>query len=151
MTHIELSLSPLGPSSQPAASSLGFTGPLASWAGSVAGAEEACLVIDTDGLIVAASAPCALLFCLSQPDGLTGRRLLDPAVLTLIDFTARGSEMGEPEREQIPPLLALSSGQLARGLMRIRNRAGIKTLDAIATPLHAGKSVAGSLSFFAEV
>jgi PAS domain-containing protein len=152
MTHIELSLSPLAPT--PLAQSpleAGMIDPLESWAASLTATEEPCLVIDATGIIVAASKPCARLFCLSQPAELTGRHMLDREVLYLIDFTAAGNELSESERDQIPPLLALTSGRLARGLMRVRNRNGSRTLDSIATPLRQGGEVVGSLSFFAVV
>jgi hypothetical protein len=109
------------------------------------------LVIDAAGVIVAASGPCARLFNLGQPFELMGRHLLDRQVLVLIDFTAAGNELGEAEREQIPPLLALSSGRLARGLLRVRNSDASRTLDAISTPLHHHDAVVGSLTFFAVV
>jgi len=152
MTHIELSLSPLAQS--PLAQSpmeAGMTDPLERWAASLATAEESCLVIDAAGIIVAASRPCARLFRLSQPAELTGRYMLDREVLYLIDFTAAGNELGESEREKIPPLLALTSGRLARGLMRVRNGDDKRTLDSIATPLRQDGEVVGSLSFFAVV
>jgi PAS domain-containing protein len=128
-----------------------MTDPLERWAASLATAEEACLIIDTAWIIVAASRPCARLFGLSQPAELTGRYMLDTEVLYLIDFTAAGNELGESEREKIPPLLALTSGRLARGLMRVRNGDDNCTLDAIATPLRQDGEVVGSLSFFAVV
>lgn len=152
MTHIELSLSPSAPGVQPPpAPEATASDPLEQWAASVSTAEESCLVIDAAGIIVAASAPCARLFCLGQPFELTGRHLLDRRVLVLIDFTAAGNELGEAEREQIPPLLALSSGRLARGLLRVRNSDASRTLDAISTPLRHHDAVVGSLTFFAVV
>ena len=128
-----------------------MTDPLERWAASLTAAEESCLVIDASWIIVAASRPCARLFRLNQPGELTGRDLLDPEVLYLIDFTAAGNELGESERQKIPPLLALTSGRLARGLMRIRNGDENRTLDSIATPLRQDGEVVGSLSFFAVV
>lgn len=156
MTHIELSLSPLAPQSPESrkgdeAGEAGAADPLAQWATSASTAEESCLVLDAGGIIVAASAPCARLFGQGQPTELVGRHLLDREVLYLIDFTAAGNELGESEREQIPPLLALSSGRLARGLLRVRTDAGSRTLDAVATPLRRHGDVVGSLSFFSTV
>ncbi|MBV1852148.1 hypothetical protein [Catellatospora tritici] len=144
MTHIELSLSPLEPIA---------ADPLATWSAPVASAEESCLVINADGLIVAASAPWTRLVVAARPSELTGLHVLDPSVLCLIDFTAAGKELGEAEREQIPPLLALTSKRPARGLMRVRTEDGAasRTLDAVATPLWQGGAVVGSLSFFAAV
>jgi hypothetical protein len=143
MTHIELSLSPLDSSP----TTPDQADPLEQWAAAVTGAEEACLVIDISGIILAASPPCARLFRVGQ---LTGRHLLDPAVLQLIDFTAAGAALGASERDQIPPLFALSSGRMARGLMRLRNEKAARTLDAIATPLRYRAEIVGSLSFFEE-
>lgn len=152
MTHIELSLSPsVTGVQQPPAPEATVADPLGLWAASVSAAEESCLVIDADGVIVAASAPCARLFSRGQPFDLKGKHLLDRQVLFLIDFTAAGNELGEAEREQIPPLLALSSGRLARGLLRVRNSDASRTLDAISTPLRRNDAVVGSLTFFAAV
>lgn len=143
MTHIELSLSPLehAPSADP----------LAAWIITVAAAEESCLVIDRHGIVAATSPSFPSL--LHQDHDLVGRHLSDPDVLPLIDFTAAGNELGAAERDQIPPLLALTSGRPARGLMRLRGPAGSgpRTLDAIATALHHRGLIIGSLSFFATV
>jgi len=51
----------------------------------------------------------------------------------------------------MPPLLALSSGRLARGLVRIRCASGPCTFDAIATPLTEDGKVVGSLTFFSAI
>jgi hypothetical protein len=144
MTHIELSLTPIEPTVVDA---------LTMWAAPLASAEESCLVLDSAGHIIAASVPWARLLGHSHPAALTRLHVLDRSVLILIDFTAAGNELGEAEREQIPPLLALSSGRPARGLMRIRDRsqAGSRTLDAIATPLVQAGQTVGALSFFEAV
>ncbi|GHJ46742.1 hypothetical protein Cs7R123_40840 [Catellatospora sp. TT07R-123] len=144
MTHIELSLSHLEPVA---------AHPLITWSAPIPSAEESCLVIDAAGLIVAASAPWARLVEAARPSELKGLHVLDSSVLCLIDFTAAGKELGEAEREQIPPLLALTSKRLARGLMRVRtdDGAGSRTIDAVASPLWHGGTVVGSLSFFADV
>jgi hypothetical protein len=89
---------------------------------------------------------------LGLPHTWMGERL--PEALRLIDFTAAGSDLPEPERELIPPLLAVASGRLARGLMRVRDCAQpgeIRTLDAISTPLHADGVAVGSLTFLCEI
>ncbi len=53
---------------------------------------------------------------------------------------------------RIPPVLALTSGRLARGLMRTRAQQGeIVTMDAVSTPLREGDTVIGSLTFFGIV
>jgi PAS domain-containing protein len=121
------------------------------WATTVAAAEEPCLVIDSDHTIVSASAACCALLGLGEPTQAAGLPLLD-AGLRLVDFTAARSELTEPEIEKIPPLLAVTSGRLARGLLRVRGGGdGDATVDAIATPLLIGGAVAGSLTFFSEV
>jgi hypothetical protein len=152
MTHIELSLSPLAqaPSARGAAEA-GTTDPLEQWAGSLATAEESCMVIDAAGIIYAASWACARLFGHAQPTELTGRHVLDPDVLFLIDFTAAGNELAESELEKIPPMLALSSGRLAHSVLRVRVESASRTYDAISTPLRSNGEVVGSLTFFAAV
>jgi hypothetical protein len=147
MTHIELSITPI----EPAADPIERMDPLAIWAVPVATAEESCLVLNAAGLIVAASAPLIRLLGRTRPSQVIGCHVLDPTVLTLIDFTAAGRQLGEAEREQIPPLLALVSSRPARGLMRLRYSDGTLTLDAIATPLLRAGSTVGSLSFFGTV
>ncbi len=140
MTHIELSLSPLAPADAGA-------DPLERWAASVAGAEESCVLIEASGIIYAASRAFSRMFGLGQPSELLGQHLLD--VLYLVDFTAAGNELGEADVEQVPPLLAISSGRPARGVMRVRMGADRETVDAVATAVRRGGEVVGSLSFFA--
>jgi hypothetical protein len=89
------------------------------------------------------------MFGLGQAIDLAGRDVRD--VLYLIDFTAAGNQLGDAEREQIPPLLVLNSRKPERGLMRVRTASGSTTLDAVATPLRRHGEVVGSLSFFAVV
>jgi hypothetical protein len=48
----------------------------------------------------------------------------------------------------MPPLRALATGGLARGLLRLRSAAGLVTYDVVAVPL-AGQ--AGALAFFLAV
>ena len=145
MTHIELSLSPLAQGHTDTTT----VDPLEQWAGSVTVAEESCLVIDASGIIYAASRAFARMFSLGQPVELVGQHVLD--VLYLIDFTAAGNELGEPEREQIPSLTTLNSGVPGRGLMRVRVGSSKETVDAVATPVRRNGEVVGSLSFFAVV
>jgi hypothetical protein len=148
VAHVELSLSEsFVPQSDGAAA--GSAG-MACWARSVAKAEEACLVIDGDGRIVAASASCYELLGFGVPGSAVGRFLLDG--VRLVDFTAAREELTEVEVETTPPLLALSSGRLARGLMRVHDGADFDaTVDAIATPLCRDGKVVGSLTFFAPI
>jgi len=123
---------------------------LARWVTAVADSTEPALVIDASAVVIACTPLCARLLCL--PHTWTGERL--PDALRLIDFTAAGSDLPEPERDLIPPLLAVASGRLARGLMRVRecSQPGeIRTLDAISTPLHADGVAVGSLTFLCEI
>jgi hypothetical protein len=143
------------------------------WAGAAGDAIEPCLVLDADGVIVAASRACLLLlgtpaapdessglgedpsvtFGLHIPDGWIGRGLLD--VVELVDLTAAGAPLAAWEAERIPPLLALSTGSLARGLMRVRVGELARTVDVVSTPLWEGTATGtgtvGSLSFFCRI
>lgn len=109
-------------------------------------AEEPSLVIDVRHMIVATSLPFEALVGLQRPAA--GQGLLE--VLTLLDF-ANGAPLSDAEIGKIPPLLALSSGRLARGLLRLRCGDTACTLDAIATPLFSGGATIGSLTFFSRV
>jgi hypothetical protein len=123
------------------------------WASRVADATEPCLVIDAKALIVATSASCCTLLGLGDPPSTVGRFLLD-GVLRLVDFTAARGELTQTEIDKIPPLLALSSGRLARGLMRVHDGVdgGLDaTVDAISTPLWDGTTAVGSLTFFSAI
>jgi len=54
--------------------------------------------------------------------------------------------------DKIPPLLAIASGGLARGLLRVRDEAGAsRTVDAVSSALCDGSSVVGSITYFAPV
>lgn len=152
MAHVELSLSEVFVPSARASTELEFDN-VGQWSSTVGRADEPCLLIDADTRVVAiSSAGCALL-CLGEPAGLIGRPLLDGG-LRLLDFTANRGELTEAEIDKIPPLLALSSGRLARGLLRVQAAAvgsPDATVDAISTPVLADGAVAGSLTFFSEV
>lgn len=106
------------------------------------------MVIDADAMIVALSVSCHQL--LGLRDSVVGRGLLD-GVLRLLDFTHDGGALTDGEVGKIPPLLALSSGRLARGLLRVRCGTGACTLDAIATPIFDTSTIVGSLTFFSQV
>jgi PAS domain-containing protein len=121
--------------------------PLTRWAAAVSAAGELCLILDTEAVIVAISAPFERLLGLDRPA--VGRDLLD-GVLHLLDF-ADGGALTDGEVTKIPPLLALTSGRLARGLVRIQATEEACTLDAIATPMLDGEATAGSLTFFSRV
>jgi hypothetical protein len=121
------------------------------WTETVASATEPCLVIHTSATILAVSASCCELFGLGKPADVVGQQLGE--ALHLIDFTAGAGELDESDVEKIPPLLAIRSERLARGLLRLvpGPEESPLTVDAIATPLHDGERVAGSLTFFSPV
>jgi len=121
------------------------------WTSTVMAAAEPCLIINTEGLIVALSPVCGALLGLGKPAEAIGQPL--SAAISLIDFTANASALEEPEADKIPPLLAVRSGSLARGLMRVMPEPGGApvTVDAIATPLLDGDRVVAALTFFSAV
>lgn len=124
---------------------------LVRWAASVAGATEPSLVLTADAVIVAASPSCAELIGLGDPATVPGMPIRD-AVPQLVDFTESLGQLDHTEADKIPPLLAISSGRLARGLMRVICSGGkVRTMDAIATPLWDGTTLAGSLTFFSKI
>lgn len=148
MAHVELSLTESFVSrvhEEPPA-----MGSLQRWSVVVRQAAEPCLVIDARETIIAVSRSGSDLLGLGDPVAAVGRSLLDE--VRLIDFTANQGELTEPEMANIPPLLAVTSGRLARGLLRVQ-RLGLlpSTVDAISTPLRDGETVVGSLTFFARV
>ncbi|WP_320068957.1 hypothetical protein [Micromonospora sp. RTGN7] len=152
MAHVELSLSEVfAPAARtpPEQESDNF----GQWSATVFGAAEPCLLIDVDTRVVAVSAAGCDLLCLGCPEDVIGLPLLD-GCLSLLDFTANRGELTEQETDKIPPLLALHSGRLARGLLRVQTSTAGRsdpTVDAISTPVLTGGKVAGSLTFFSEV
>lgn len=152
MAHVELSLSEVfvpaaGTPTEQESDNFG------QWSETVDRAEEPCLLIDADTRVVAVSTSGCELLCLGAPPDVIGRPLLGGG-LRLLDFTANRGELTEPEIDKIPPLLALSSGRLARGLLRVQGatpNSPDATVDAISTPVFTGGAVAGSLTFFSEV
>jgi hypothetical protein len=152
VAHVELSLSgAFVPQARTQAEDEFVTG-IERWTNTVATAAEPCLIIDGASTILAVSPSCSELLGLGKPADAVGQPLLG-GVLRLIDFTAGGGELDEPEIEKIPPLLAIRSGRLARGLMRVQTDAGDAhlTVDAIATPLQDAEQVVASLTFFSAV
>ncbi|GHJ11100.1 hypothetical protein TPA0907_54670 [Micromonospora humidisoli] len=152
MAHVELSLPDVfvPPARTP-------TGPgcdnVGKWSASVSHAEEPCLLIDADTLVVAISAAGCELLCLGAPEDVVGLPLLEGG-LRLLDFTAARHELPEQETDKIPPLLALHSGRLARGLLRVQpagDASTYATVDAVSTPMLTGGSVTGSLTFFSPI
>jgi hypothetical protein len=155
--HVELSFPELAgphPHSKPAADGGAEPAPPAGvataryWSEAVTKASEPCVLIDPNAVIVAMSASCARLLGFETPP--TGRALLD-GVLRLLDFSADAGALADNEIGKIPPLLALSSGRLARGLIRVQCGEVACTLDGIATPIGEDGATAGSLTFFSRV
>ncbi|MBB5110634.1 hypothetical protein ACWIF8_07315 [Micromonospora chalcea] len=150
MAHVELSLSDVF--APPAASSEQESDNFGQWSGMVSRAAEPCLLIDAGTTVVAISSSGCALLCLGAPEDVIGLPLLEGG-LRLVDFTASPSELTEQETDKIPPLLALHSGRLARGLLRVQgpgSDAG-RTVDAISTPVLTDGVVAGSLTFLSAV
>jgi hypothetical protein len=120
------------------------------WAPTVAAAGEPCMLIDAEMAIVAISDSACQLLGLGSPADAAGESVIE-GVLRLVDFTQARTELPDTEIEKIPPVLAISSGRLARGLLRVQSGGEAATVDAIATPLHDNGGVSGSLTFFCEV
>jgi hypothetical protein len=120
------------------------------WSFTAEVAQEPCLVLDRSGIVVAASPGCATLLAI-DPVTAVGHRLAG-GVLRLFDFNPVSAELTAWEVEKIPPLLAITSGGLTRGLMRIPGLDGsLTTVDAVSVPLREVEGVVGSLTFFASV
>lgn len=124
--------------------------PLCSWIRLVRGAQDPCLVLDRCGRIAACSISAVVLLGLADPVTVVGRRLLDGEP-HLVDFTAPSNRLCDWELGRIPPLRSLSTGDLARGVLRIRLAQRVRTVDAVTTPLHHDGELAGSLTFFREI
>ena len=150
--QVELSLSEaVGPRIPEPRAAVTHSG-LERWAAAASGATEACLVLDGDGVIVAASSDCCAMLGLGDPVTAPGRQLRD-AVFRLIDFGPARGELDEAEADKIPPLLAAKHGRLARGLMRLEcpETKAACTMDAIASPLWEGSTLVGSITFLSRV
>jgi hypothetical protein len=124
--------------------------PLRGWIGLVRGAQDPCLVLDRSGRIAACSMSAVVLLGLTDPVTVVGRPLLDGEPY-LVNFTASNGRLSDWELGRIPPLLVLSTGRLARGVLRIRQHQRVRTVDAVTTPLHHDGELAGSLTFFREL
>jgi hypothetical protein len=147
VAHLELSVSePFAPDGTPAEP----TSSLDHWAGAVSGATEPCLIIDGVSTIIAVSPAACTLLGFQPPSDTVGCHLF-AGVLRLLDFTSAGGHLPDSEFEKIPPVLAYSSGRLARGLLRVRSGTEIRTVDAIAAPLFDGRKVVGSVTFFSQI
>jgi PAS domain-containing protein len=152
VAHIELSLTAAdaAPDDIPGLRVIGRVRHLDAWLDAVSDAEEPCLVLDAGGVMLGASPPCVELLGASSAEDLLGRGLLED-VIDLVDFTAAREKLEEAQLERLPPLLALASGALARGLLRIRIGDGVRTLDAVSTPLFGQGQLIGSLTFFHRI
>jgi PAS domain-containing protein len=126
------------------------TGSVEHWATAVRDAPEPCLVINSLSIVVAASPSACALLGFDVAKDAAGLHLFSGA-LRLLDFTAAGAALSDSDMEKIPPVLACSSGRLARGLLRVQSGAEVLTVDAIATPLFDGHTAAGSLTFFSKI
>lgn len=126
-------------------------GSLRRWAAAVDAAAEPCLLIDDQTRIVASSAACRELLGLADPVLTAGRPLLE--TLQLVDFTAAPSPLDVADADKIPPLLALNSARLARGLLRVGPIGGepAGTVDAMTTPVLDDGAVVGSLTFLSAI
>lgn len=120
------------------------------WADAVDGATEPCIVIDAKAVVAAASPAACRLLGFADRSAAVGVCLHD-GVLPLIDFAATASPLPDTELAKIPPVQALLSERLARGLLRVRLGGDVVTIDAVATPLLEGSHVVGSLTFFCTV
>ena len=152
MAHVELSLSGAFVPQARTPAEAEFVASIDRWMSTVAAAVEPCLVIDATSTIQAVSPSCSALLGLGKPIDAVGQPLLGGA-LRLVDFTAGAADLDEPEVEKIPPLLAIRSEGLARGLMRVltdREETHL-TVDAIATPLVEADQVVASMTFFSPV
>jgi hypothetical protein len=151
VAHVELSLSGAFVPQARTPAEAEFAPNVDRWTATVAAATEPCLVIDATATILAISAPCSELFGLGKPAEVIGQQL--SVALRLVDFTENGRELDESDVDMIPPLLAIRSERLARGLLRVVPAPGEPplTVDAITTPLHDGDRVAGTLTFFSGV
>jgi hypothetical protein len=136
--HVELSVSPPGHAR---------ITPLERWATPTADATEPCLVLDDHEQILAISPPLRAILGLSLD--VLHNKLRD--VVDFLDFAGGGGELNSVEANKLPPLLALNTGRLARGLIRAKVGTESCTLDAIATPIVQGGTTTGSLTFFIPV
>lgn len=117
----------------------------ARWAGTVRASNECCLLLDAEGRVVALSPWAATLLDL-HPGTATGALLSD--LLSFVDFSL--AALSTPETAvDTPPLRALRTGGLARGLVRRRRANGeLTTYDVIAVALDGR---AGALAFVVEL
>jgi PAS domain-containing protein len=121
-------------------------GPIGVWLRAVQASTEACLLLDRDGRVLAASAPAGAVLGTTATRAV-GAKFSD--LVTAVDFTSGAAPEADPERS-VPPLRALATGGLARGLLRLRSATSgeLVTYDVVAVPL---SGEAGVLAFFLAV
>jgi hypothetical protein len=120
-------------------------GGVAAWAQRVMEAQETALLLNARGHVVAMSTGAALALNLDVMACL-GRPLLE--LVVVVDFSATGVPVEDAD-VQLPPLKALRSHTMARGLVRLRLGGGVLvTYDCVGVPLAGGD---GALAFFAAV
>lgn len=118
------------------------------WVAATLASVEGCLVVDTDGLVVAVSDQAGELLGFGD-EPVVGRRLLE--VIEVVDLDTGASE---PEYAvRIPPLATLAGSGLARSMLRIRHYDDtLVSIDATSSPVHAATGeVAGSMTFLREL
>ena len=118
---------------------------LGRWSATVRQADEAALLVDTQGRLLALSPAACSSLGLSAHS--LGRSLGD--VLHVVDHTAAALLLPEPA-EGLPPLRVLRAGvPVARSLVRLRMRddeATVATYDVVGVAV-----TGGALAFFSEV
>ena len=115
------------------------------WSRRITEAQETAVLLNDRGRVLAMSTGAALALGLDAAQAI-GRPLRE--LLVLVDFSATGVPVEDPE-VQLPPLKALRSGSMARGLVRLRLPGDVLvTYDCVGVPLAGG---AGALAFFAAV
>lgn len=150
LQHLELSMaSDDGYESSPALRVV-RRNPLDGWLDAAHHSEDACLVLDADGVVAGISDVCLDALGLSSAEEILGRGMLDD-VVDFVDFAGVGVRPVPADLAKIPPLLALHSGGLARGLIRVRTSGRITTLDAVSAAIRADGGLVGSVTFLSEV
>jgi PAS domain-containing protein len=119
------------------------------WARLAAGSADLVVALDGGGRVLAMSPSAAQLIAGPGGDRVAGRHLLD--VLDLVDFNPTPGD-ASMYADRIPPLLAIASNALSRGLLRVRTRGRTVTLDAVAAPLHdASGALVGAVCFLTSL
>ena len=134
------------PEPEPVARTLHLDGSpvVEAWAPRVREAAEAMLLVDASGRLIALSAAAGRLLGL-DPTAATGAMLLD--LVQVVDFTAAAVPVPDPD-VQLPPLRALATGRLNRGLVRLQSGHVVRSYDVVGVPL---SEAAGAVGFFATV